>query len=762
MIRAFFAAAAVVVLPGYFWATVLRPATGLGERLAYSTVISMASVPPIAIAIARTAGIGITLGVALTSVVLVFASGALAFWLKGPAPGIASAALPRPGPVRNPATMGLIAATFALAFAAGLSHHPARWLLLATVVGIVAVGALAAWPAPVTARGKVIEPDPVTIPTAMSRRAHTGPAGGPRPATEPVPAAEHARTGLPARATVSAPGGKPVAPDGIAGRSDRPSAVRTLLALPQVGAQRSWLREGALAAVLVLTAVRAYDGVIRFDWPFLRGVDQFSNAVMAEQMLAHGAYGSYLVYPPGFSALTAVICRVANLSPLALFPVLAPALLILPALAAYALATRLWGWGYGIAAAALSGLVLSGAYHGFVTGRYPDLVAAYFLLVMTVAALISLYTSPSLRSGLLVTVVATSVVLYHSVVTLYLAVLLVPVTVIGLPYMFFAGHWRQARALLLTLAAVAVVSAGYAAYIYNLPKVLTGHASSTTAVSIALGSQPPLSARHLLVELTPAVFWLGAFGVVLLIVGLRHLTRPPQLLAAGTVLLWCLLMYAGSRTALDGFPQRFERDLGAPLTVTGGLGLGLIVRSLWDWRASTRFVAVVLAAAAAVTTTVMVTIQAAEGLRHEARPSHQVLTQQVATAGQWLARHNTGGNIISTSYMNTGISNRAVLAMGGYTGLQSYSPRRTAHPRSLPTAGRQPLLDSREVLLHPGTCQAASIIDRQDVRYVVLYKFGPGADLAGFRANRSRYHPVFENHSVIIYGTAHTPCRATN
>jgi hypothetical protein len=158
----------------------------------------------------------------------------------------------------------------------------------------------------------------------------------------------------------------------------------------------------------------------------------------------------------------------------------------------------------------------------------------------------------------------------------------------------------------------------------------------------------------------------------------------------------------------------------------------------------------------------MVTIQAAEGLRHEARPSHQVLTQQVATAGQWLARHNTGGNIISTSYMNTGISNRAVLAMGGYTGLQSYSPRRTAHPRSLPTAGRQPLLDSREVLLHPGTCQAASIIDRQDVRYVVLYKFGPGADLAGFRANRSRYHPVFENHSVIIYGTAHTPCRATN
>jgi len=761
MIRAFFAAAAVAVLPGYFWATVLRPATGLGERLAYSTVISMASVPVIAIAGARIAGTGISLWVALASVAVVFASGALVFMLKGPAPGLASAALPRPDPVRNSATMALIAAIFALAFATALSSHPPGWLLLATGAGVAAAGALAAWPAPATPRGKVVEPNPMTMPTTVIRPAPTGPAGAPRSVAGPSPAAESARAGLPGPGTVSAPAGNLAVPGSIAGRSDQPNPVQTLLALWPAGAQRGWLREGALAAVLVLTAVRAYDGVIRFDWPFLRGGDQFSHAVMAEQMLSHGSYGSYLVYPPGFSALTAVICRVASLSPLALFPVLAPALLILPALAAYALATRLWGWGYGIAAAALNGLVLSGAYAGFADGRYPDLVSAYFLLGMTVAALIPLYTSPSLRSGVLVTVVASSVVLYHSVVTLYLAVLLASVAVIGLPYLVFAGRRREARALVLTLAAVAVVSAGYAAYIYNLPKVLGGHASSSTAVSIALGSQPPQSPRHLLVELTPAVVWLGAFGVVLLIVGLRHLAQPPQMLAAGTVLLWCLLMYAGSRTALDGFPRRFERDLGAPLSVTGGLGLGLIARSLWNWRAGTRLVVAVTAVAAAITAA-MVTMQAMKDLRHEARPAHQVLTQQVAVAGQWLARHNTGGNIISTSYMNPGVSNRAVLAMGGYTGLQSYSPHRIAHPRSLPTAGRQPLLDSREVLLHPGTCQAASIIDHDDIRYVVLYKFGPGADLAAFHANRSRYHPVFENRSVIIYGTAHTPCRATS
>jgi hypothetical protein len=760
MIRALIAAAAVAVLPGYFWAAVLRPASGLADRLAYSAVLSMASVPVIAITIARIAGTGITLWVALASVALVLASGILIFVVKGPAPGAASAALPRADLTGNPATLALIAVVLVLVLAVGLSSRAPGWLLLVTVAGIVLAGALAAWPTPVPPRGQAIESDPMTIPTSVRRTASMGPAGAGLPATGgPAPAAEPTLTRSPAPSTMPTAAGKQAAPDGIAGTSDRPNPVRTLLALESARGQRPWLRDGALAAVLLLAAVRVYDGVIRFDWPYLRGGDQFNHAVMAEQMLSHGSYGTYLVYPPGFSALTAVICRVASLPPLALFPVLAPALLILPALAAYALATKLWGWRYGIAAAALNGLMLTGAYASFADGRYPDLVAAYFLLPMTIAALISLYTSPSLRSGVLVTVVGSSVVLYHSVATLYLAVLLAAVGITGLPYLLFTGCRRQARTLLLALAAVAVVSAGYAAYIYDLPKAVTGQASSTTAVSIVLGTQPPLPVRHVFLELAPVIVCLGMFGVVLLIVGLRHLTQPPQMLAAGTVLLWCLLMYAGSRTALDGFPQRFERDLGAPLSVTGALALGLIARTLWTRRAGTRPLMAVTATAAAALTAVMAAVQMADDLRHEVQPAHQVLTRPVALAGQWLARHNTGGNIISTYYMNPGISSRAVLAMGGYTGLQSFSPRRIAHPRSLPTAGRQPLLDSREVLLHPATCQAASIIDRDDVRYVVIYKFGSGADLTAFGATPARYHPVFENGSVIIYRTAHTACK---
>jgi hypothetical protein len=46
----------------------------------------------------------------------------------------------------------------------------------------------------------------------------------------------------------------------------------------------------------------------------------------------------------------------------------------------------------------------------------------------------------------------------------------------------------------------------------------------------------------------------------------------------------------------------------------------------------------------------------------------------------------------------------------------------------------------------------------QDVRYVVLYRVGNGADLPAFAADPAHYQQVFENPSVIIYATHRTGC----
>jgi hypothetical protein len=755
LIRALLAGAAGAVLPGYFWAAVLRPTSGLGERLAWSTGVSMASVPTVAVILARVTRSGVALWVALASVLIVFGSGLLVYWLRGPAPGTAAPVLRMPEPTRDPRVLGLVAVAIALGLLMMSARRPPVLVLAVIAVALIVGGALMAWPRPA---------GPADSPPAPSPRG-AGFLSAPPPAPEPASPASPASAG-PSGSEPSAAGQREPAPASPA-RAQPPSATAQGAAATDgpapdprpFGLPLPVVRDGGLAVILVLTACRVYSGVVRFEWPYVSGGDQFSHAVMAEQILAHGQYPGYLIYPPGFSTLTAVICRFAGLTPLALFPVLAPMLLVVTALGAYALATRLWGWEYGLGAAALSGLVLTGAFNGFAEGRYPDLISAFFLLVMTVAALITLYEAPTVRSAVLVTVVGASAVFYHSVATLYAAVLFVLVALIGLPYLLRGRHRRETRALLLALAGVAVLSACYAIYVYNPGGILGSKSSTGGAVSIVLGSQAPASPGALLKELGPPLVWFGILGIAALAASLRYLRRPAQVLTAATVVAWCVVMYLGSRTSLDGFPQRFERDLGAPLAVTAAFGLGLIVRSLPIRGAASRTAPALAGVTAGILAAVMLLAQTGHAVKASDRPAGELLTHRVAAAGHWLAKHNTGGTIISTPYLNPGIGNRAVLAMGGYTGLQSYSPFRIAHPRSLPTAGKTPLLDSQEVLLHPQSCQSANILVRQDVRYVVLYRIGNGADLPAFAADPAHYQQVFENPSVIIYATHRTGCR---
>ena len=760
LIRALLAGAAGAVLPGYFWAAVLRPTSGLGERLAYSTAVSMASVPTIAVILARAAHTGVVLWVALASVLIVFGSGLLVYRFRGAAPASAAPVLRMPDPVRDPRVLGLVAAAIALGLLMMAVKRPPVLVLAVIAIALIAGGALMAWQRPA---------EPADRPPAPSSGTGGFLSAPPPAPSEPAPSASAASPaeppapGAPGAGQARTPPGQARAGPGQARTPPAQARAGTAAGGPGPGPRpfgqpRSVVRDGGLAVILVLTACRVYSGVVRFEWPYISGGDQFSHAVMAEQMLAHGQYPSYLIYPPGFSALTAVICRFADLTPLALFPVLAPMLVVVTALGAYALATRLWGWGYGLGAAALSGLVLTGAFNGFAEGRYPDLVSAFFLLVMTVAALVTLYEAPTVRSAALVAVVGASAVLYHSVATLYAAVLFVLVALICLPYLALGRHRRETRALLLSLAGVAVLSACYAVYIYNPGGILGGKSSTGGAVSIVLGSQAPATQAALLKELGPPIVWFGLLGLAALAASLRYLRHPAQVLTAATVVAWCVVMYLGSRTSLDGFPQRFERDLGAPLSFMAAFGVGLVVRSLPVRGATARTAGALAATTACVLAGVMLLAQAFHAVNASDRSAGELLTHRVATAGQWLARHNTGGTIISTPYMNPGVSNRAVLAMGGYTGLQAYSPFRIAHPRSLPTAGKTPLLDSQAVLLHPQSCQSANILVRQDVRYVVLYRVGTGADLTAFAADPARYQQVFENPSVIIYATHRTGC----
>ena len=514
------------------------------------------------------------------------------------------------------------------------------------------------------------------------------------------------------------------------------------------------VRYAALSAVLLLVLLRGYLGPLLHDWPYPRGVDRYEHAVMTGMTLSEGTTESFMLYPPGLHFLTAEICRLTGLEPLEVFPVVAPTLLLLPALACYALARRVWGWEYGVVAALLSGLILGGTYYYYNDAMYPNLVTSQFLMVVAVAALIGLYASPSVRGGLLLALLGSSTILYHQVSCLYLAVVLAVVGIVFVPYLLVRDR-RKGVALLCSLALLGFLSALYAWDTYDLPRLVAGllGASETgrggEAVAMAIGTKPAYDLGHLLATTSQPVAWFGLLGA-LLAVGdlLRRRAGAPQALAYLTLLFWALLLFVGSRTPLSGFPDRFERDLGIPLAVLGALALVTVLRSL---RPRTPAAVALLAMFLAAT---LIGVQAVRNLEQAAGPSPRLKDRPpppaVAAAGEWLEKHNSGGNIVATPYLAY-VPSRGMLAMGGYTGMQSYDAARIRRARDLPPFGAGPMWDALWVLQHPGGERTRQIMEENDVRYVVFHKLHPTIDWRFFARQKDLYQVAFKNESVIIF-----------
>jgi hypothetical protein len=508
-----------------------------------------------------------------------------------------------------------------------------------------------------------------------------------------------------------------------------------------------------LSAVLLVVLLRSYPGPMRYDWPFPRGVDKYEHAVMASMMLSSGSTESFMLYPPGFHVLAAGISGLSGLEPLKLFAILAPALLLLPALACYALARRLWGWEVGVAAALFSGLVAGGSYEHVSHARYPNLMGV-FLLVLAVAALVRLYASSSVRDQLTLAILGSSVVFYHMVASLYEAALLALVGLLFLPYLLLRDR-RRGVALLSSLALLGLLSTLYAWDTYDLPRLVVGllGGSETTgrggeAVAMAIGTKPAYDLGHLLSTTSQPVAWLGLLGA-LLVVGelLRGRLGTPQRLVYLTLLLWSALVFVGSRTSLSGFPDRFERDLGIPLAALAALSFVAVVRSLRLGKKLLTFAAVLL-------TVLMVGIQAVQNLEQAAGPSPRLKDRpppaEVVAAGEWLREHNEGGNIVATPYLAY-VPSRGMLALGGYSGMQSYDAVRIRRGRDLPPFGAGPLWDALWALQHPAGERTSRILSENDVRYVVLHKRYPTIDWRAFQERTDLYRKAFENESVVIF-----------
>jgi hypothetical protein len=711
LIRALPVAVLVGVAPGWFWAKLfLRASTDVAEWMTYSVAFSMSLVPTVALIPAQLLGSGVTLAVAVASPLLVFLGGLAAYLRFGPAR--ASEASFAVAPVRLSAFALLpVVVAFALVLVTDFVNPRLFWL----------AGSCWGWPseACVLSGGAQRFMLPVALLLLAAGIVHRF-----APSREP-----EAQVGPPE--------------PGSSGRQ-----VLRVVALA---------RRLALPVVLLLVLLRGYLGPVLHDWPFIRGVDHYSHAVMANLMMTEGQIEPYLIYPSGFHIMSAEVSRLSGLDPLDIFAILGPALLVLPALACYVLGKQLWGWEYGVAAAFFGGVLMGGTYYYFDDAMYPNLVGSQFLFVLAVAALIGIYSLPSIRGGLLLAVVGSSVVLYHQVSSLYLALLLALVGPYLLPHLL-ARERRMGLILLASLTLLGALSIFYAWDTYDLPQTVAGllgssEASSTgAAINMAIGTQVPYDLDYLIGAIvSQPVAWLGLLGAALLVADPRCWMSKPRALAHFTLLLWTALLFVGSRTPLTGFPQRFGRDLGVPLALLAAFALIIIVRSLFKERKPAAVLAATLAVALVGS---LIGLRATQSFEQAAGPSPLLMmTPQIAAAGEWLREHNEGGNIMVSPHFGH-VPSRMMLAMGHYSALQSFPAWRITNPRDLPPTGPKPLWDVLWVMNHPADERTRRLLEEHDVRYVVLYKRLPTRTETDywqpFKAHPELYRVAFENKAVLI------------
>src|SRR5215213_2609525 len=516
------------------------------------------------------------------------------------------------------------------------------------------------------------------------------------------------------------------------------------------------VRYALLGGVLLLVLLRGYLGPIVNGWPFPRGVDRYEHAVMAGMMMRNGSNESFMLYPPGFHLLTAMISRLSGFGPLDLFSILAATLPLMGALALYALAKRLWGWEYGVAAALTSGVLLGGTYLHFEEARYPNFIGEYFLIVLTVATLIGMYAAPTARNGLLLALLGSSTVLYHQIAGYSLAVLLGFVCLLFVPYLLLKDR-KKGIYITLSLGLLGLLSVLYAWDTYDLPSLVAGMLGGAQtgrggeAVAMAIGTKPVSGPVHFLATMSQPVLWLGLLGLALMLADRENAKGTPDMLARLTVLVWTLLLFFGSLSSYSGFPDRFERDLGVPLALLAALALVSVLQSSPRSGTRTAFVVVLLAvflSATLVGAQTILNLEQAAG--PSARPKDRPPGARVVAAGEWLGRHNEGGSIIATPYLHYTPS-RAMLAMGGYTRMQSYDEARIRRARDLPPFGPAPLWDALWVLQHPRSGRTTEVLEKNDVRYIVFDKRYPWIDWRAYALQRDLYKLVYENDSVIIF-----------
>ena len=207
----------------------------------------------------------------------------------------------------------------------------------------------------------------------------------------------------------------------------------------------------------------------------------------------------------------------------------------------------------------------------------------------------------------------------------------------------------------------------------------------------------------------------------------------------------------GAHTKYSAFPDRFAQDSSIPLALLAAFSCVVVFRSLLP---SQGVAPTLVSSLAVLLASSVIAVQALQNLALAAGPSQRGVDgrppAQVAVAGRWLARHNDGGNIVVTPRIRY-VPFRSILAMGHYTGMQTYKVQKIHRSRDIPPFGKKPLWDAQWVLHHPTGNRTERILKHYDVRRIVLDRDYPGVRWRAFKAHPTLYRVSFTNEFVVIF-----------
>ena len=246
---------------------------------------------------------------------------------------------------------------------------------------------------------------------------------------------------------------------------------------------------------------------------------------------------------------------------------------------------------------------------------------------------------------MLLALLGSSTVLFHQIAGYTLAVLLGVISILFPPYLlrrdgrrgvYLIALARRSRHLLgfLRLGHLRPAQPGGG----NARRF--GDGEGGEAVAMAIGTKPANGPGHFLMTLSHPVLWLGLLGLPFMLADRQNAKGTPDTLARLTLLVWTLLLFFGSLTSYSGFPDRFERDLGAPPALLAALALVTLPRVPLVLRPAGRgaLAAVVLAVALSAT---LVGAQSVQSLQQAAGPSTRLKTGRPRPMS-WLPEPGSG------------------------------------------------------------------------------------------------------------------------